>query len=327
MILKDQFYGDRLRFKYDNEKRYEDCLPNDNYAKELLFNAVRINEYLSPQIYSVISALKNKIGQNYEINVYVKSNPNINAYSYSGFENDINILLTSALVNIMTIDEIKFVIAHECAHVIFNHHRPFIGGLIEEAKRFLANTCEISCDRFAHVMVDNPLSSFSALLKMESGLNQDKLNLNVREYLKDFKNLNESDLIYSSNYSSHPFVNTRIRALLLFETSNLYYDIKQYKEVPPSDISRVDQKIVDDIIKNGFIRFDLIEKDYQEKLVFWQDLLSLVEQNKSKEHFVHLYGLDKYEMGIRTYKSEGKIGVIKRIDEKKEALNLAVYLI
>lgn len=317
----------RLRFKYDNSNRYEDLTPYEFPARELLLNAVKINEYLSPQIANVIKSLKKELDLHHEINVYVKSNPNINAYSFCGIANEMNILLTSALVNIMTIDELKFVISHECAHILFEHHKSYKEGLSDEAKRFLDNAREISCDRLAHSSVDSPMSSYSALLKIESGLSQDKLNLNVREYLLEYKALYESDLLYSSSQSSHPFANTRIRSLLLFESSNLYYDIKQYNDSSPSDINRIEVKIADDIIMNGFVRLDLIEKDLQDKLIFWTDFLSVLNKSQNKDQFLIKYGIERLEMGVSILKTEGQDGIRNRIFEKRKALENGVYLI
>lgn len=79
---------------------------------------VRLSETQYPHIYAMLPPICETLGIK-EPELYLELNRTPNAYTYG--DNDVFITVTSGLLEYMTDDEIRTVLAHECGHIACHH--------------------------------------------------------------------------------------------------------------------------------------------------------------------------------------------------------------
>ena len=108
--------------------QYYDIFDNkddlDAITNEMLSNCVLLNSAIAPRIYTIYSEIQQKLGFDQLIDFYLQSHTEVNAFSINGFGIVPHIIsFTSALIQLMTDDELRFVIGHEIGHLIYQHSK------------------------------------------------------------------------------------------------------------------------------------------------------------------------------------------------------------
>ncbi len=153
------------------------------------------------------------------------------------------IAVSNYLPKLLTIDEQKFVIAHECGHIALGHtvyHTalrmignmstiiPLIGPTIANTISFPLNTwsrcSEITADRAGLLCCKDLKTAQMALLKIVGGFT-DIENLDIDEYIKQSTDTLTAQGIgkYSELFRQHPLMHKRVKALDLFANSEMYH--------------------------------------------------------------------------------------------------------
>ena len=88
------------------------------YRGENLANMIKVTSRNFPDIYAIFKEVTVKIGI-MEPELYVYNDPMMNAYTYG--ETRTFIALSSSLVERMSKEELKGIIAHECGHILCRH--------------------------------------------------------------------------------------------------------------------------------------------------------------------------------------------------------------
>ncbi|PWT87839.1 MAG: hypothetical protein C5B54_11635 [Acidobacteria bacterium] len=174
-----------------------------------------------------------------------------NALSF-GMRNYTVVLLTG-LVDLLTEDELRFVIGHELSHIKCNHMMyksllyllTYVGveifGLffrlaaiaflpLELALRSWERKAEFSCDRGGLLVVQNMEIAQSALVKLAGYSKSISENIDIKEILKqadELKNMDEETFVralklYHTAFRTHPFSVIRIKELHNWSQSNQY---------------------------------------------------------------------------------------------------------
>ena len=109
----------------DSDPAYEDYV-------EAAFAPVKstgllINSSTSPQLCKIIDDLQISLGIESPIELYVVNNPESNAYAYppAPDSSGLRVVLFSGLVNLLELNELKFVVAHELGHAGLFHTRAY----------------------------------------------------------------------------------------------------------------------------------------------------------------------------------------------------------
>ena len=158
-----------------------------------------------------------------DIKLYISNSNEVNAYTF-GFIKPYTIVLHSALINLMTPDEIQAVIGHEMGHILFGHTK--LNTIIRSSKSFLGDvifykwsrSAEFSADGIAWVASGKDTKTVvSSFLRLLTGT---KKNINVEEYLK------QSDTVFEkispdSILRTHPDIRKRILNILELEKKKL----------------------------------------------------------------------------------------------------------
>jgi hypothetical protein len=129
---------------------------------------------------------------------------------------------TSALVNLLTLDEFGAILGHELAHIGMRHaHRDRDGGLARVFMLERSRAAEVSCDRLSIIAGGNPRTAISAMLKVVSGLNTDHLTLDVDAFLAQLaERPQEVDLDWEA-LETHPVLPFRVWALHRFSQTDV----------------------------------------------------------------------------------------------------------
>ena len=243
---------------------FNDLLKNNSYKKtsenhlkkisldhshrntlDFLTNGIRINTNNSPLLYKTFSEIKKKLGiGRLNVDLFIENNPSINAGLAFIKKSNYIVFLNSGLVNLLNLDEIKFVIGHELGHLKYQHHKiikdqekkslPIFTIRLFEHSRY----AEISADRCGLVVAESLDSAKSALLKIATGTNlqylcEDSVGLNVQ--INDIKEILKSNEGLIDEKLSHPYSLIRIHALEKFNS---------FMEKKSVDLKKVDSNLL-----------------------------------------------------------------------------------
>lgn len=226
-VLEKDFALEQYYDVFDNRDEVEAI------TNEMLSNTVLLSEAIAPRIYSLCSEIQSKLGFAEKIDFYLQSSAEINAFSINGYDYVPNIIcFTSALIQQMDDNELRFVIGHEIGHLIYDHNK------LDVVQRFLNKNegerlpamitlhylrfikyAEISADRIGFIAMPDINVVTNTFFKLTCGLSQEHLNFVAAEYLKQLDRIREIGV--GDLFSSHPNSMIRIQALMHFAESEL----------------------------------------------------------------------------------------------------------
>ena len=192
--------------------------------------------------------------------LFVSQNPQVNSYAM-GQEHPY-IVINTGLLDLLSDEEIKTVLAHElghikCGHTILTQMAMWVvnaASVIGEMTFGLGNIvsnglivafyewrrkAELSSDRAALLVMDNPRTVMTTMMKISGGSNRFIDECSLEEFIKqseNYRNLDEDGLnqVYKAlmyagvnGMLSHPFPVERIHYLQEWTNSSEYRDIKR----------------------------------------------------------------------------------------------------
>lgn len=214
--------------------------------RNLLATSVRLTKAMSPEIASMADECIEKLGVQLPLELFVYSSPQFNAACFKPEDDRLYVMFSSSLLEGFSSQELKFVMGHELGHHVYDHHAIPIGYLLRGQQRpdpqlalelfAWSRYAEISADRAgAHCAQDMDAVARS-LFKLSSGLTSKIVEFSLDDFVKqvdDMKIDNQQPgqgAPQSDWFSTHPFSPLRVKALKLFENSELYGG-KQSKSV------------------------------------------------------------------------------------------------
>jgi len=181
-----------------------------------LSNAVQVTENQLSHLHEPLQAAKRHLPPT-TVELFVTQNPVLNAYTF-GYGEPYTIILTSALVERLTPDEIQAVIGHELGHVHLGHASLIslmsgIGGIARLLFFRWSRSCEYSADAIALMASGGDVRPVvSSLLKLTSGLTD--VAVDVDTFLRQADGENGAAASVAELTSTHPFINNRIKNLV-----------------------------------------------------------------------------------------------------------------
>ncbi len=231
----------------------------ENYFKNILQgHSFKVNDKLAPRLYSSFIEVMNKLDFKESTEFFITNNPELNAFAVSRLEPDEShiININSGLIDKVDDDELKFIVGHEIGHLISNNANiaqllDFV--FVDQAETPLMmqhkiavwdKLSELTADRFGFLACGKLDKVLSCFFKMASGLSVERLNFDPKAFSVE----NEEILKYfketgSGNLLSHPINPIRIKAVELFEKSELYKNLLQGEEI-------IHDKLLDDSISD-----------------------------------------------------------------------------
>lgn len=160
---------------------------------------MKLGERLLPDYYHLFLSIQKRLGLKEEVEYYVTGNASINAFSVSAEVegNPHIIVINSGLFNLMSCEELSFVVGHEIGHLIGNDLdiKRLIAFVFPEGTqmpiylglklRLYDQLAELVADRYGYMACQDLDSCVTAFFKMESGLSLEKMNVNAKDLLED----------------------------------------------------------------------------------------------------------------------------------------------
>lgn len=203
----------------------------------VLGSHLRLTPLLAPRLCALLDDARAALGFMEPLEMFVAQEASVNAGSIHaiGPGEPHLITLTSALVERMSDDELRFVLGHELGHLAWRHYRARLAlaafGYDDEerskAPPLLARRmetwdrlAEISADRAGFVVIGGKLEvAVSAFFKMQSGLGPEHLRFDIQAFLDQLETIQKLERRELLARFSHPATPIRVRALDLFETA------------------------------------------------------------------------------------------------------------
>ena len=230
--------------------------PEDAAALEALKKIPVLPAVKLPHLYHILPPICELLDIK-EPDFYLEMSPIPNAYAFGDTQTAITI--TSALVEMMSEDELRGVVAHECGHIACHHM------LYHTMAQFLANATgmfetlvslaapihyalmywqrksELSCDRVAAFIV-GPKTATSMLARLAGGPQSITSELNLVE-LAEQADLydafcktglwNKALQTYAVLDQDHPYTSVRVRELLKWTDTQQYMSLTASKQICP----------------------------------------------------------------------------------------------
>jgi hypothetical protein len=218
-----------------HEAKYQ---PTNNYLRNMLEgNSFKVDANISPKLHGIFYDVKSKLGFEEDVDFYVTSDAQLNAYAVSrNEENEPHIInINSSLLNLMSDEELRFIIGHEMGHLITKNadvlkliYFIFPGNsdmpmLLQHKIRLWKQLSELTADRYGYMVCPNVPTCVSAFFKLASGVDLQRVDLNIEAFITD----NDKRLEYFKNdkginLASHPVNLIRIKAIQLFSQSKAF---------------------------------------------------------------------------------------------------------
>ena len=166
------------------------------------------------------------------------------------------IAISSMLPLVLNIEELKFVIGHECGHLALGHvvyHTainmvgsvggliPIVGDVISKTITYPLNAwsrrSEISADRAGLICCGDITIATRSLFKLEAGLlNIDEIDIDA--YINESENVLQNSMLgkFGEITMSHPIIPKRIKALKMFYNSTVYANASGIIAEPSSSL-------------------------------------------------------------------------------------------
>jgi len=205
-------------------------------------NCFKIDKSSLPDLYRICQEVIETLKFEEPIDFYLSGDSDINAHSWElENEGDHNLIeINSALFNLMTEDELKFVIGHEIGHLI-NHdmiikslvqfaypEEDSLPGYIDSRLKLFKHVSEFAADRYGYLANNNLEACVSALYKLASGINLQKMEVSIPALIEN----NEQHIKFfmeekGEMFGDHPVNPLRVQALHMFSTARSQDELDQ----------------------------------------------------------------------------------------------------
>lgn len=205
-------------------------------------HCLKVQPDLLPDFYALCQEVKQRLNFTEPVDFYITGDASVNAFSLAaedkGEPHIVNV--NSALFDLMTQDELRFVIGHELGHLInkdtalsrlINFVFPPNSNVpvsLQYKIRLHAQLAELVADRYGFIATESMDVCVTAFFKMASGLDLAKMNVSLDALIAD----NNRRLEYflkdkGVSRASHPVNPIRVQALNLFANAASEEELKQ----------------------------------------------------------------------------------------------------
>ncbi len=205
-------------------------------------HSLKVQQELLPDFYDLCQDVKKKLGFKDKVDFYITGDSDVNAFSLAAEdEGEAHIVnVNSALFDLMSQDELKFVVGHELGHLInkdtalvrlINFVFPpeaAVPVTLQYKIRLHEQLAELVADRYGYMATEDLGVCVTAFFKMASGLDLEKMNVSIDALIADNnRRLNYFLKDRGISRSSHPVNPIRVQALNLFATCKSQDDLQK----------------------------------------------------------------------------------------------------
>ena len=224
-------------------------------------HSLKVQEDLLPDFYRLCHDVKKKLRFEEPVDFYITGDSSVNAFSVAaegkGEPNIVNV--NSALFDLMTEEELRFVIGHELGHLInkdtkLNRLVRFVFPpeaavpvSLQYKIRLHDQLAELVADRYGYMATDDLGVCVTAFFKLASGLDLVKMNVSLDALIADNnRRLNYFLKDKGISRATHPVNPIRVQALNLFSTMETQQDLNDGMEELISILLKVGDSELDE---------------------------------------------------------------------------------
>ena len=263
-ISPDQIPG--IRFSEDKERSVNLQFPRlDDLRLRLGHAHLEVGAAITPKLEILLQEVLLRTGIERALVVcFIENSAQVDASCILCDEGKCVLQLSSSLINLMSENEIRFVLGHELGHLIFQH----ASGQEKAEDLWLKRASEITSDRVGLIAAGSAEDSLSAMLKTLSGLDEKFLRFDIAEFVS--QRATSQKLRQQNELSTHPSFFVRARALLHFSSA---------ESLEAEQISKVDRRVTRDfgnfIDRSHRVRLETAKNE----ISFWK-FISLVSDGQ-----------------------------------------------
>ena len=317
---------DPSEFGIDIKKFKDSANELDNsHLSNLLTNSVRVSKEILPKVGNAIETVfeRIKIENNFNFFVTADNNQANASCSLMSSASRPDIILTSRLIELLSLEELQFVIGHEVAHYIYQHALyPNYNNVDDRNLKLnllnLSRAAEISADRIGFLACNSLEDSLKANFKLASGLSDKHFNFKPSTYLDQLRDLEDLGKSSTELWSTHPSFLIRMQSLIWFSMTKEYHEFFDSKKKGTYSLSEIDEKLDKKIKKVTGNELEISNKSIYESALIWGSLdIYLSDKKFSKveqDEFASRFG-DKANKAISLMKiSNARDMLDKKID-------------
>ena len=224
-------------------------------------HSLKVQEDLLPDFYRLCHDVKKKLRFEEPVDFYITGDSSVNAFSVAaegkGEPNIVNV--NSALFDLMTEEELRFVIGHELGHLInkdtkLNRLVRFVFPpeaavpvSLQYKIRLHDQLAELVADRYGYMATDDLGVCVTAFFKLASGLDLVKMNVSLDALIADSnRRLNYFLKVKGISRATHPVNPIRVQALNLFSTMETQQELNDGMEELISILLKVGDSELDE---------------------------------------------------------------------------------
>ena len=264
---------------------------DNSHLSNLLTNSVRVDKEILPKVGEAIETVfkRIKIENNFNFFITADNNQANASCSLMSSASRPDIILTSRLIELLSIEELQFVIGHEVAHYVYQHalypnHNNVEDRNLKLNILNLSRAAEISADRIGFLACSSLDDALKANFKLASGLSDKYFNFKPSTYLDQLRDLEDLGKSSSELWSTHPSFLIRMQSLIWFEMTKEYHDFFDQKKKGTYSLKEVDKKLDLKIRKVTGDEIAKSNKEIYEKALIWGSLdIYLSDKKFSKE--------------------------------------------
>lgn len=194
-------------------------------------HSFKVERRLMSHIHDLFYDVKERLGFEEDVDFYITGDSSVNAFavasSKKGEPHIINV--NSGLIDLMTDDELRFVVGHEIGHLmnkdtellklIYFIFPPDVNQplVLQYKIRLWQQLSELVADRYGYMAVPDLEVCVSAFFKMASGLDLSKIDMQMDVFIEEnLKHLEYFRNGQGLNNASHPVNPVRVQSLNLF---------------------------------------------------------------------------------------------------------------
>lgn len=237
--------AESIRFRGDRPGAIKAASPAASAQLRSFFkhNELQISDAVTPSLFEVlVTAARRLHMMPHQIEAFVYESPSVQATCIVRDGDCCLIRVSSGLVNLLSPEELAFVVGHEVGHHLLGHaHAAPEERSLEE--QLAVRAAEVSADRTGLVACGSMEVAARALMKSLSGLPDRLVRFDVGRYLAQF---GDTSITTASQRLTHPSMGVRCRALLWFSAANGATDGK---------VSEQDRLVVDERVSRDLRRY------------------------------------------------------------------------
>lgn len=274
---------------------------DNNHLSYLLTNSVKIDKEIFPKVGEAIETVFKRIKIENVFNFFItadnnQANASCNLMTSASRP---DIVLTSRLIELLSLEELQFVIGHEVAHFVYQHALyPNHNNISETNLKLnvlnLSRAAEISADRIGFLACANLDAALKANFKLASGLSDKHFNFKPSTYLDQLRDLEDLGKSSTELWSTHPSFLIRMQSLIWFSMTKEYHEFFDIKKKGTYILSDIDEKIDKKIKKITGDQIENSNKSIYENALIWGSLDVYLSDKKftkeEQEEFINRFG-------------------------------------